>query len=447
MFLIVYYLIISALAATCTQNANIDNCATEKCEMIGKIEVCTECKTGGNVPIDGTCTKVGDAKEKCKKDENTPVGDTDTKCGKCEGATFMFKGGCYQTTQQPGQTICQAAGTTAGKCQTCKADNGYFTNPEAAPTVDSCISCGDTTGVTIGESNNAKTYKGVAGCAKCDPPGQITGGSGGTKEATCTACEDGFFVKGSSTKTCEACGDDNCATCAEAGNNKCSKCKADGKLYLKKNTGSDKGTCVSAVECTAAGSYFPDSTSNPKECKACDSTCKTCSGGAANDKCTSCNANKPYLKKNSPTDPTGTCTTEQECTKGNTYYADDTVDPTSGKRCRKCAEGGLKDCSTCEISNTQLVCKACTDGDKNKFGLGKKSCVKDCPANSQAGSDSVCVCNAGFTPNADSSACGAASSDPNLSAGAIAGISVAAVVVVGGLVGFLCWWFICRGKA
>lgn len=34
-----------------------------------------------------------------------------------------------------------------------------------------------------------------------------------------------------------------------------------------------------------------------------------------------------------------------------------------------------------------------------------------------------------------------------LSTGAIAGISVAAVVVVGGLVGFLCWWFVCRGKA
>eukprot|EP00701_Giardia_intestinalis_P004457 XP_001708281.1 Hypothetical protein GL50803_116201 [Giardia lamblia ATCC 50803] len=34
-----------------------------------------------------------------------------------------------------------------------------------------------------------------------------------------------------------------------------------------------------------------------------------------------------------------------------------------------------------------------------------------------------------------------------LSTGAIAGISVAVIVVVGGLVGFLCWWFICRGKA
>ena len=35
----------------------------------------------------------------------------------------------------------------------------------------------------------------------------------------------------------------------------------------------------------------------------------------------------------------------------------------------------------------------------------------------------------------------------NLSSGAIAGISVAVIAVVGGLVGFLCWWFLCRGKA
>lgn len=34
-----------------------------------------------------------------------------------------------------------------------------------------------------------------------------------------------------------------------------------------------------------------------------------------------------------------------------------------------------------------------------------------------------------------------------LSSGAIAGISVAVIAVVGGLVGFLCWWFVCRGKA
>ena len=32
------------------------------------------------------------------------------------------------------------------------------------------------------------------------------------------------------------------------------------------------------------------------------------------------------------------------------------------------------------------------------------------------------------------------------STGVIAGISVAAVVVVGALIGFLCWWFLCKTK-
>ena len=41
----------------------------------------------------------------------------------------------------------------------------------------------------------------------------------------------------------------------------------------------------------------------------------------------------------------------------------------------------------------------------------------------------------------------AGGSDPSLSSGAIAGISIAVIVVVSGLVGFLCWWFVCRGKA
>ena len=32
------------------------------------------------------------------------------------------------------------------------------------------------------------------------------------------------------------------------------------------------------------------------------------------------------------------------------------------------------------------------------------------------------------------------------STGVIAGISVAAVVFVGALIGFLCWWFLCKTK-
>ena len=113
----------------------------------------------------------------------------------------------------------------------------------------------------------------------------------------------------------------------------------------------------------------------------------------------------------------------------------------AAKTCSTCASAGTTGCKTCAKKDGVVACASCEDSQK--FGLNKKSCVKDCPANSQAGSDSVCVCNAGVTPNAGSTACGAASSGPNLSTGATAGISVAVIAVVG----FLCWWFICREKA
>ncbi|ESU42221.1 Variant-specific surface protein, partial [Giardia duodenalis] len=55
-------------------------------------------------------------------------------------------------------------------------------------------------------------------------------------------------------------------------------------------------------------------------------------------------------------------------------------------------------------------------------------------------------CSDGYT--LEGGKCASSSTNKSgLSTGAIAGISVAVVVVVGGLVGFLCWWFVCRGKA
>ena len=77
----------------------------------------------------------------------------------------------------------------------------------------------------------------------------------------------------------------------------------------------------------------------------------------------------------------------------------------SGYGCVTCS---IAECTSCRADN---MCEACSDGHRLEGG--------------------TCVRTGGG----------------NLSTGAIAGISVAAVVVVGGLVGFLCWWFVCRGKA
>eukprot|EP00701_Giardia_intestinalis_P000719 XP_001704543.1 VSP [Giardia lamblia ATCC 50803] len=92
------------------------------------------------------------------------------------------------------------------------------------------------------------------------------------------------------------------------------------------------------------------------------------------------------------------------------------------------------------------ICTSCDSGKKpNRDGTGCVLCsdtnCKSCVM------DGVCgECSDGYS--LEGGRCVSSGSNRSgLSTGAIAGISVAVIVVVGGLVGFLCWWFICRGKA
>ena len=109
------------------------------------------------------------------------------------------------------------------------------------------------------------------------------------------------------------------------------------------------------------------------------------------------------------------------------------------------------------------TCTACTQTQK----LYKGGCYDNCPygdgsapntcADAPAGCDlpnckscpdGTCTeCNDGFVLGDDKKCVPSSANKSGLSTGAIAGIAVAAVIVVGGLVGFLCWWFLCRGKA
>ncbi|ESU38741.1 Variant-specific surface protein, partial [Giardia duodenalis] len=101
-------------------------------------------------------------------------------------------------------------------------------------------------------------------------------------------------------------------------------------------------------------------------------------------------------------------------------------------------------CTSCTYTSSTLKCTACGEGKKpNKEGTECFDCgISGCTYCSGTGKCEEC--GSGFSLEGE--AC-ISTGGVNLSTGAIAGISVAAVVVVGGLVGFLCWWFICRGKA
>ena len=182
-----------------------------------------------------------------------------------------------------------------------------------------------------------------------------------------------------------------------------------------------------------------------------DAGCKTCTGSGNTQTCTDCTTpgQKVQLdgkscKANCP-DNSAPSANVCVCNEGYSLNSEKTACERSVST--DCAQG-LKDagCKTCTGSGNTQTCTDCTTPGQ-KVQLDGKSCKANCPDNS-APSANVCVCNEGYSLNSEKTACEPSSTNKSsLSTGAIAGISVAAVVVVGGLVGFLCWWFLCRGKA
>eukprot|EP00701_Giardia_intestinalis_P000107 XP_001703931.1 VSP [Giardia lamblia ATCC 50803] len=168
--------------------------------------------------------------------------------------------------------------------------------------------------------------------------------------------------------------------------------------------------------------------------------CKTAEGG----KCTAVNANNRYFVV-----PEAQATDQSVLACGNPLGTLVGTDSTSK------AYVGVDGCSQCtapvaltEAGMAAATCTSC-DSDKvpNKDGTGCVLCsVGDCKS---CVVDDVCgECVDGYSLDSSGTSCVSMSTNRSgLSTGAIAGISVAVVVVVGGLVGFLCWWFICRGKA
>ena len=188
------------------------------------------------------------------------------------------------------------------------------------------------------------------------------------------------------------------------------------KPYLKKEGETDAGSCVDITGCTTGALYYTDdtdTTENGKTCKKCSegvANCEQCTApaqGKTKPACTKCTTPN-YLKT---VDGTTTCVEKTAC-KDDFFPKEDN---SNGHKCLSCGDitSGVPNCAKCTLSSraTKPTCSECGSGYKLEGG--------------------ACVSTGG----------------PNLSTGAIAGISVAAVVVVGGLVGFLCWWFICRGKA
>lgn len=273
MLLIAFYLILSTFAVDCKNSGN--SCEAGQCDTIGDTEICMQCNQG-KVPINGICTAHSEeavTNAGCKKNGGTNIEESDKVCGQCGNGYFLHKGGCYKIGEAPGNLICadeasNPGARTAGVCGACK--DGYYKNSDAVATADSCIACED------------------ANCATC----------GGAGENKCTKCIDGYFVGATGNEggciKCDATTGPNsykgvagCAKCEKpknAGPAKCIECAAD---YLK--TEADEQTsCVSEAVCREGKTHFPTTDSAGGNKKVCVSCGTTNNGGIENcGECTS----------------------------------------------------------------------------------------------------------------------------------------------------------------
>ena len=442
----------------------IADCAT--CEYDAALQgpKCLTCTTSSNMiktEVDGTTTCVAAAQCAALNTDGTHfLNQAKNKCLLCSDITTDASGN---------------GNTGVANCKTCqKANDG--TNP-------TCSECLD--GYFFNTKDKTCTTKCADNCATCSEAGA---------DNKCSTCMVGFFLVGTAGEgQCVPCGDtakggiDGCADCDnKSGTLKCTKCKANYNPSGEETNltctkfcedptacGGTAGSCKAAVlddkgvfhyYCSLCG----DSTKIPIDGKCVDKDSSNqgntdCTNGA----CPSCKAANYFLYMGGCyklgqvpgsymcTDQTGSCTTTTSHyflvpgVAANQQSVLGCGNPLGTNTTSTNAYVGVEGCRTCEAPTaaTGMAAAKCTACDEGKAltGSGYGCVTCDIAGCSACRADSMCeACGDGY--RLEGGTC-VRTGGGNLSTGAIAGISVAAVVVVGGLVGFLCWWFICRGKA
>ncbi|ESU44731.1 Variant-specific surface protein [Giardia duodenalis] len=304
----------------------------------------------------------------CTGKDGAALTDSSTACGMCSGGFFLFRGGCYKAGVAPGSEICTKA--EGGKCTACNAANGLFQNPAASPTPGSeCILCWDTVG--------ADKYTGVENCQTCTAPG-----SAGA--ATCSACQEGYYLDNAD-KTCKPC--TGCATC-DTSATQCTSCP-EGK-YLKGNT---------CAENCGGNTYYPDPVSG--KCISCGAqeggieSCATCEYDSTKGKpkCLTCTDASTKTPKTS-LDGTSTCVAK---TLDGCQGIDKELFVKQDQTCALCSDDSVTDagskgtanCKTCQktADGTNPTCSACLDG--YFFTASSSTCATKCDQSCSTCSEAV----------------------------------------------------------
>ena len=150
---------------------------TSESDINGGGSCVDECKTGASgcetcgATIGGSkyCSKCGDASQaplngNCAANAWTAFCDTITAgvCTQCANGYFLLDGGCYQTSRQPGKSVCTTANN--GQCQTCA--NGQTQSNGVCPACPA--GCSKCSGLSTGTECRSGYYLSANTCLKCD---------------------------------------------------------------------------------------------------------------------------------------------------------------------------------------------------------------------------------------------------------------------------------------
>ncbi|ESU44789.1 Variant-specific surface protein [Giardia duodenalis] len=459
-----YYLYSGGCYATCPDGTYADS-STRQCASCDGT-----CKT---------CSAAGDSKCKSCRDGYF-LGAANNAAGKCIQCSSKDEAG-WPGVDNCAKCTSSNAESTPAVCTEC-ADNYYLKTVQSTTSCET--NCGEgffaTTVENVKKCVSCSTTEngGIENCAKCSLKASSARAGAAV---TCTECGSGKKLsplKDACLDTCPAGTYDSSNVCTPC-HTSCAECNGNANQdsctacypghVLNKTDSLNTGTCIpectgryaencEAGMCTAvlggskycskcAVGYAPidgvctavaTTSRDTSGCTASDGVCTACtganyallSGGCYNTKALPGSAVCTQAGNN------GQCTT---CANGQS--ANSGVCPACAEGCANC-KTGVDKCDTCYsgyyLSGTS--CVKCTENSNSIQGI--KDCVS---CKEPSGGSGPVTCYVTQEPTVDPA--GPSVNKGGLSSGAIAGISVAVIVVVGGLVGFLCWWFVCRGKA
>lgn len=368
----------------------VNSCVNDKCINIGRYaNACTECRNG-KVPINGVCSDgSGDSNNpdtsmciKVTRGESSYcVGCNAKSSGK--GGFFLFYGGCYDISTNPGSLICSAASN--GVCTLCNTKNRLVFINDAYKAREKCILCSD----DIGFDGN----QGIKGCSIClegswrYAPFQNAG-------IQCNVC----FLKNQAPID---------GLCNEIGLHVCADgyCKYCYKTHIYHNGGCySRAQQYSASICSPNNQFVLGDYTGCMECARKDEVPRegncmraldidNCSKDATKGKCLDCNKHNPGIL---------TFLYMGGCYHVNGLMGKQVCSSASGGVCTNCAING---CIKCNLQSSTIQCDEC---GSMYISMDKSMCLQTCPSPDQKASQDTpnrCVCNDGYTLNKAGTAC------------------------------------------